>query len=372
MKNILRKEIIGGPYFIFGNDNFLKLHYANTIANKAMNKDFNDFNLHRFDGKSTSVDKIAEAVEALPMFSERTCIIVNDLPLNEMDQVEIDNLKIILNDTPKTCAFILLMDTVEKKIKKENKLKNEDNDSETETESDGETEIIEEKQKKENVWDEILSIVIEKGYAFELNNRTSSELVVELEKGAKKRGHKIEPKTARYLIESVGSDLSNLKNELDKICSFSKSEMITNAEINEIAYKSIEARVFDMAKSLLDNNYTNACTILDSLLPDTDANQKSTAIQIMGALISPFIDMYRSKVAISSGFKSANIANYYNYKDKEFRLNHSARDVVKLSINQICNCLNLLLDADYLLKSKPINPKIVLEHTMVLILNIIK
>ena len=262
------------------------------------------------------------------------------------------------------------MDTIEKKTKKAKPQGKEDNDSELDT--DDETEIVEEKQKKENVWDEILKIAFENGYAIELNKKNSTDLADILVIGAKKRGYKIEFETAKYLTEVVGNDLSSLQNELDKVCSYVNTEVITKSDIDKIAVKSIEARVFDMTKSLLDNNFTNACLILDTLLPESLVSKKETAIQIMGALISPFIDMYRAKIAVNSGFQSINVAKYYNYKEKEFKLTNSARDAAVLSVKQLRKCLDLLDEADSLLKSRSISPKLVIEQTMVRILSTIK
>ena len=370
IKHMIERGEIGGFYFIFGDESFLKIHYANSIAGRAVQKDFEDFNLHRFDGKTTNIESIAEAVEAMPMFCDRTCVFINDLPIHNLEQSEIENLKIVLSDIPETCTLILLMDTVEKKEKKEKKA-NKDDDDETDAEIETEPDIIEDKSKKENAWEDILCIAIEKGHAIELNRRSIDELAKTLMQGAQKRGHQLEAETAKYLIECVGNDLSNLKNELDKVCAYSKSERITKNDIDRIAVKSIEAKVFDMVKALLERKFDEACYILNTILPDALANQKPVAIQIMGALISPFIDMYRVKVAVASGSSAINVADYYNYKGKEFRLTKSTRDISVLSVYKLRKCLDFLFEADCLLKSTQILPKLIIEQTLVRILIII-
>jgi DNA polymerase-3 subunit delta len=368
IKNIVESGRIGGLFFIFGNESFLKLHYAGAIASKAVHKDFEDFNLHRFDGKSASVENIAEAVESMPMFSEKTCVFINDLSIHNLEQNEIENLKFILSDIPDTCTVILLMDTIERKEKKEKKVNKEDSDDETEPDGDTEIDIDEDKSIKENVWDEILGIAIEKGHAVELNKKSSQDLANILIHGSVKRGHMLEFETAMYLIDCVGNDLSNLQNELDKVCSYAKSEKITKKDIDQIAVKSIEAKVFDMAKALLEKKFDDACYILNTLLPDTLFYQKPVAIQIMGAFISPFIDMYRAKAAAASGSQAINVADYYNYKGKEFRLTKAAKDITGISVYKLRKCLDLLFDADCLLKSTQILPKLVIEQTLARIL----
>ncbi len=359
LKNVLKSNEIGGLYFIYGNESYLKMMYANKIAHKAVQKEFEVFNIHFFDGRVTSVDKIAEAVEAMPMFSDKTCVVVNDLPIHEFEQTQIDNLEAVITDIPRSCALILLMDTVEKKEKKEKKGSIENTENENETINDTDKIISEEKSKKENVWDIILKIAVEKGYAIELNKKTNSELAEIVTSGAKKRGYIISNDTARYLVENVGNDLSNLQNELNKVCSFVKSEAITRSDIDKVAVKSIEAKIFDMAKFLIEKKYDEAYRILDTLF-----SQKTEPTLIVGTLISPFIDIYRVKLAIIAGEKAINVAKNFDYKGKEFKLTNSVGYASRISVAQLRKCLSALDDADAVLKRQSNDSKIIIEQTM--------
>ena len=55
----LKKQIKSGEfcnlYLLYGNEGYLKQHYANTICSKTVSKDFEDFNLKKLDGKETSL-----------------------------------------------------------------------------------------------------------------------------------------------------------------------------------------------------------------------------------------------------------------------------------------------------------------------------
>lgn len=356
----IKKGEIGGLNFIYGNEAYLKLHYANKLANKAINADFRDFNLHKFDGKVTSVDTIAESIEAMPMFSEKSCVYVNDLPINDLNQTEIEKLKFVIKDIPETCVFIMLMDTIEKKTKKEKTNENEDHELENSEVTDVDKNEVSDKQIKENIWDEILTIAVENGHAIELNRKSNDELAGIIIKGAADRGRRIENLTAHYLIASVGNDLNNLKNELVKICLFSKNIIIDKKDIDAVAVKTLEAKVFDMAKLVLSNDLNGAFSILETLF-----SQKAEPAKVFGAFITPFIDMYRIKTALASGLNAIDVGKYYNYKGKEFRLTNLSRDVTGLSVKKLKNCINLLDNADFMLKKKSIDPKLVIEQTMV-------
>ncbi len=354
---------ITGFNFIFGDEGFWKLYYANALAKKAVNSNFEDFNLHRFDGKSTTVDVIAEAVEAMPMFSDKTCVIVNDFPINDIDQTESEKLIAVLNDIPETCVMIMLMDTVERKIAK---LKADvkdtfDSDVDPKIKSDEEMEnCIEDKKNKKYIWDSILEIALKKGHVIELNRKTNYELKNILIRGAEKRGKIISDEASSYLITCVGNDLSNLQNELVKICLSTKNNVITKEEIDAIAIKSTEAKVFDMIKLIMLNDIHGAFSILAALF-----SQKVEPAQIFGAFITSFIDMYRVKLAVVSGSNSNDVARFFNYKNKEFRLKNAARDITGISSKKLRICLNFLDDADYQLKRRTIDPKLVFEQTII-------
>lgn len=361
VKYLLKNEKAGGLYFVFGDESFLKLHYVDEIARKAVSKDSEDFNMHRFDGKHTSVEMIKNAVEALPMLCEYSCVLVDDLPIYDLSQQDAENLKSVMNDVPQGCCLIFLMETIVRKSRKPKKA-SEKSENEVEENGNHDSEIdeeIEAENIKTNIWDEILTIAQSKGFAIEINRRSFSELTTLLMRGAVKRGKTIDEKTARYFVENVGSDIANLQNELDKICAFIKNDNITENDIDLVAVKTVEARIFDMAKYLLTKNSDEAFSILDTLIA-----QRVEPILIMGTLISPFVDMYRVKAAIRAGHRPEDVAKYFNYKNMDFRLTKQAKPVGKFSMNQLDKCLNILNDADTIIKSRSIEPRLIIEKTM--------
>lgn len=367
VRSLLKEEKSGGLYFIFGNENFLKIFYADEIAKKAVGKDFEDFNLHRLDGENTTIQMLKDAVEALPMLSDYTCVLVDDFPIFGMDSQEADNLMAVLSDVPPSCYLIFLMTSIEKKVKKAKKdtEKTQDEGNESEKTDSNQGEALSTVTVKPAIWDDILAIAQSNGFAIEINKRSLSELITLLMKGAAGRGKTIDEKTARYFVESVGDDIANLQNELDKICAFVKHDRITEKDIDLIAVKTVEARIYDMAKHLIAKNNDEAFGILDTLI-----SQKVEPILVMGTLISPFVDMYRVKAAILAGHRPDDIAKYYNYTKKMFVFGNMTRLIRNLSINQLDICLNVLNDADAAIKSWSLEPRLIIEETMTRIANV--
>ena len=71
LKKQIERGTFGNLYLLHGEEKYLLKLYANRLIDKACGSSFQDFNLQKMDGGSTSIDEIADAVEALPLLAER-------------------------------------------------------------------------------------------------------------------------------------------------------------------------------------------------------------------------------------------------------------------------------------------------------------
>lgn len=180
----LKKQIANGMfspvYLLYGEEAFLKQYYAGLIAEKSVAKGFETFNLHKLEGKETSLDEIADAAEQLPMMAERTCVLVRDFDLKALKGAQREKLEAFLSNPPGTCSVVFWMDTVE----------------------------VAPKQNKD--WQGIIKLFAKSGAAVRLSRRTSVELTRQLCASAKKRGGSLPLEAASYLVAYSGSDLNLL------------------------------------------------------------------------------------------------------------------------------------------------------------------
>ncbi|HZJ78435.1 MAG TPA: DNA polymerase III subunit delta [Clostridia bacterium] len=329
LKQQIKSGSFARAYLFYGDESYLKKHYVELICKKTVSDDFVDFNFHKFDGKEVSIDEIAQAVEALPMMSPMSCVLVNDLDIGALSDTDFDKLISVLSDLPETCILILHMNSVKTDKRKGSK------------------------------FGKALKAVEQNGEVVELNKLGLNDLVKLVLSGAKKRGCDFEYNEATYFVNSVGFDMNTVLNELDKLCFYVKSGKINKFDIDEVCIKSVEAKVFDLSKALLKNNSDMAFSILNTLF-----SQKVEPVLISGTLISVYVDMYRAKVAITSGSRAEDVARHFNYKNKEFRLRNGARDSSRLSLTQLRSCLDKLSMADELLKGSGLDSRLVLEQCM--------
>lgn len=315
-----------GAYLICGDEDYLKKVYVDRIVSASVEADFADFNFHKYDGKECVLGDVYDSVEAFPMMSSTSCVLVTDMALNSLEGNEADMLSDMVRDVPDTCALIFYMKSVA-------------------TSSAG--------------WKSVKQLFEEYGSLVVLDKKTTSDVIKTLESAAKKNGVPFEKYAASYLIECVGNDLNTLHNELQKLCAYASGRTIAKADIDAVCAKSLEAKAFDIMRALHSGNFDLAMNKLAVVLA-----QREEPIKLLGAFITSYLDIYRAKAAIVSGYQASEAAKYFDYKKKEFRLNNAVRDGKGLSLPAIYRCLDILAQADDMLKSYETDKNLVLEQTL--------
>lgn len=326
-------------YIIYGNEGYLKQHYANMICSKAVGKDFEDFNLNKLDGKETSLNRIYDCVSSFPMMSDYTCTLIKDYPLNECigDRGKLDKeFETVITDIPDTSVLVFWMDTIE----------------------------VDEKAPK---WSKILKTINEKGACVKIDKRTRAALQKLLISSAAKKDCTLSQQNAAYMINLIGEDMSTLQNELNKVCAYVGNGEITAADIDKTVIVSIEAKIFQLSRMIVRSEADNAFENLGNLF-----KLREEPIVILSVLSKAFVDMYRVKAIKEKGVSYTALSEDFpsSYKGRTFILDNAAGDSNAYSLTQLKTALYLLSDADRRLKTTAENPKTVLEELIMRLLRI--
>ncbi|MBQ8783030.1 MAG: DNA polymerase III subunit delta [Clostridia bacterium] len=326
LKKQIRSNEFDNLYFIYGNESYLKKHYLEALIKKIVDDSFKDFNLHTFDGKGIDMKEVALAVEALPMMSERSCVVIKDIKPTELGDGGKDALISVVSDIPETCIVIICALTVE-------------------AEGKG--------------WKELISAFDKYGSTVKLEKMSRQELSKYVIKGAKSRGFEIDMGLADYFISIVGDSMTNVLNELEKVCANATDGKIKKENIDAVTVKTAEVKIFELSKNLVSGNSDKAFAILDSLM-----KQREEPISVLATIITSYVDMYRAKVASSGGHRPEEAAKVFNYGKNDFRLKNGAKNASKMSMDSLRRSLDVLADADEKLKSTTVDGRFILEETM--------
>lgn len=327
-KNIKSEQFLP-VYLVMGNEDYLKQKYIKLLVDRAVPEGLRGFNYHQLDGDTMTMEDLANAVEALPAMSPRTCVLVHDLDFAALKENDKEALLDLLSDPLDTCVLIFWQDT--KGFPRNTK-----------------------------IMKNLYKAIDKAGAVVELNKRDRRSLVKFIASECKKRDRVISTQTAEYLLDSVGEDMSNLTSEVEKLCNYSQQE-ITRQDIDDICIKSLEATAFQMIDALMAGNYDRVFQSIAILF-----EQRTEPMMILGALVSTYSDMYRVKVAVNSGGTPYDLKKLFpqTYKS-DFRLQNAARRSKRFSTRALRRSLEILSKADTTLKSTSEDTRTVFEKLLV-------
>lgn len=330
LKSQIKSCKLNNLYLLYGEEKYLISHYTNKLIDVALDGTINDFNFKKFKASDMSVDSLEEFIEVLPFLSSKKCVVVSDLEIEKFNVTEIKKLKEIVSKIPETTVLIISQSNIEANTYKSSK------------------------------WNSFIKLIEKHGNAVNLKKLSRLSLEKQIINWAKKLNLNISQNSIEKLIEYCGDDLLNLRSELEKLSAFVDNREITEDDIELLVSKKAEANVFDLTKSVSQNNYDRALKILHVLL-----EKKEEPVAILSLLASNYIDMYRVKVAKNSGVPTNQIAELFDYKRKEFRLNLASKACDNYSVKDLRKYISFLKEIDLKLKSSKDDNKILLEELLV-------
>ena len=331
-----RKELSSGNfntlYLIYGDEKYLVKKYTESLVKKAVGKDPSEFDYFHLNS-DTPLEEIFDAAEQIPMFSERKCVCVNDYDINALNESDYKQLEKFCSDISPSTVLIFSMPTLNTEVKK----KSGDN-------------------KKSSKFKKFCSFAEKHGSVLELKKLGEIALERQLVSWAEKNGSKLTQINASKIISMVGTDMTALKNEIDKLSAYAYNEEITYEVIKKLCIKNNEAKIYAISDLISKNDFNGTYRQLHMLFEQNERPE-----MILSVLSSAFIDMYRVKAATESGKTIADVSSDFKYGRRDFVLKNARNSASKYSGETLKNILDIILQADIKLKSTRTDPQIILE-----------
>lgn len=330
LKRQIKDRTMSNCYLFYGSEDYLKQFYAEKICKAFVTPGSETFSLRKYDGKENTLDDVFEGAQSMPFMSEYCVVIARDFPLDSLNNDDKEGLNSFLENTPDTSITIFWMDSIEV-------------------------------QPKTSKWKWVVDKFNECATLVEFEKPTGRNLLKLLCAYASKQGCVMSEGTASYLVEIAGDGLNTLFNEIQKAANFAgQGNEITRDCIDSVAVRSLEAKIFDLSKLVLNHNPQGALELLHILML-----QKAEPIDVFGVILMSFVDIYRVKVSTSGGEGILYPAKIFDYRNKDFRLKNADRFAQKISMEQLRECFDCFAESDKALKSTAQNGELVLEKLIV-------
>jgi DNA polymerase-3 subunit delta len=327
LKNDIKLNNLKNIYCFYGEEKYLIKFYTQKILEKTLNGNKNSFNFINFDGEEINLSLLADALETFPVGNDKKCIIVKNLNLELISKSDFYTFLKIISDIP-NFTVLIIQDFLE--IRK------------------GENQKI------------LMEQIAKFGIVTEFS---AKNLPVEKQAiiWAKEFGKTLSLQNAELLSKICSKNLNTIKNSINKLCFLENNNEISEENIKNLdnIYNK-EYSVFDINKAFFSRNYSKVFEIIENLL-----NKKEEPVMLTVVIASDFIDAYRVKCAQCSGVSLKELSEIFNYKGKEFKLKNVEKNFKNYNIKQLEECIKLLTETDFLLKTARIPAIFLIDELIV-------
>ena len=259
---VLRELKDKGPerlYMLWGAEDYLRESYFSEIKKLCLEGGSSDFNHHRISGNSLDLQKLSEAIDAVPFMGEKILVEVRDFEINSIKDEHLERLKAIVSDIPEYATVVFMLPIG--------------------YEPDGRLSSVKTLKKL--------------GNAIEFTAQPQSLLISWITRRFSALGKNIGRAECEKLIFTSGELMTRLIPEIEKIAFSTKSDTITLNDIERVAQRIPEASVFEMTDRLSEKNFDAAAELMAELLQSGEH-----PIKILAMIGFQMRRLYTARVAL--------------------------------------------------------------------------
>jgi len=253
----LKTEPLERLYIMYGEETYRRETAVNMIRRRLSPDSGFDWDTVELRGRSVTVDAIAEAVSTPPLAAERKLVLVR-----EFDPIKND-ISALAADLPEDVCLIFDMDDPAWKPDKRTKVYKE---------------------------------IAKHGFFAEFTVASPEELEGFIKRCFKDRGHTIERAEIEYLVFLCTHLMAGLLTEIEKIAAYATHERILREDIDAVASRAVESRVFEMCDELAANHTGRALAMLSDL-----ETTREPAIAVTAVIARQLRQLYAARLALENG-----------------------------------------------------------------------
>ncbi len=305
----LTKSDILRVYVFYGEEKFRRDAALDILKKRVVPDALEEFNFIKFEGKGLSVSELDEAVQSVPVMSDKKMIVVRNFDIFKEAS---DELIALMSDIPDEVCLVFLYDDTSFKPDRRTKM---------------------------------YSLISKIGAVANFVPAEASELRDWIRRRFADLRKNIENSEIDYLIFYCGTDMYMLQNEISKVANYAPYALIRREDIEAVATRGVESRVFELCDHVASGKAKHAMSELENMI-----FLRESAVLICAMLGRQMRRLYITKCAIDAGNGTDYITKLFSlgYSFQGEKLVSSAR---RISLSALRKCTLLCADADKSLKS---------------------
>ena len=274
----LRGEISSGAlrplYLFWGEEDYLREACLGQMRDLLLPAGLEEMNYFRLDDKRVSVSAIAEAVEALPAFSEKKMVEVRDFDFYKAGADQRDALEELLADLPDYCCLVFVF-------------------TDPHFRPDGRVKIHKHFKSP--------------GLSVEFGKQDQADLVPWVRRRFAALGKEIDRRDAEYMLFLCGALMRGLTGEIEKIAAYTQAARITRAEIDAVGTPVLDAVVWQLTDALGQQDMGRAARVMGELLL-----MREEPIMLLAVAAKQLRQLLSAKLAAEHGKDAAYVKALWN------------------------------------------------------------
>jgi DNA polymerase-3 subunit delta len=253
----LKNKIYKPIYFLYGEESFFIDKISDYISKNVLNEAEKDFNQSILYGKDSKIEDIINTAKRFPMMANHQVIIVKEAQnLKQIEKLE------FYAEQPLNSTIL----------------------------------VINYKQKNFDKRKKVYKSLTKAGIVFESKKLYENEVGEWINNYLKQKKYSVSPKSTILLTEFLGTDLSKISNELDKLMiSLPEGTEITPKHIEENIGFSKDFNVFELQNALGKRDVLKANRIINHFASNPNANPMVVTISNLFIYFSKILKLHYTK-----------------------------------------------------------------------------
>lgn len=225
-------------YLLYGEEAYLRRQYRDRLM-AALTEEGDTMNLHRFEGKNLRIGEIIDLAETMPFLAQRRTIVIENSGLFKSGGEELAQ---YLAQPAETVYFVFAEEETDRRSR-------------------------------------LFKAVQSMGRAVEFGQQDENTLKRWIAGILRRENKQITENTAAYLLDKTGTDMENIRRELEKlICYCLERDVVTAKDVDAVCTVQISNRIFDMISAIGDKRQQEALKLYYDLLALREPPMKILAL----------------------------------------------------------------------------------------------
>lgn len=251
-------------YLLCGEEAYLRQQYKEKLIH-ALNPTEDTMNFSKYEGKGIEVREIIDLCETMPFFADYRVVLVEN---SGFFKNKCEELAEYLKNLPDYVRFVFVEEEVDKRSK-------------------------------------MYKAVKSAGAIVDFAKQDEKTLMRWAAGILSREGRKITTRDMELFLTKTGTDMGNIRNELEKLITYTMGQdIVTRADIEAVCTTRTENKIFDMVRAVTEKNQRKALDLYNDLL-----TLKEPPMRILFLLSKQFRQLCLAKKMFGEGASQNEIAS---------------------------------------------------------------